>query len=321
MSLKLASLNCGTCWKSLFVLAGLCLLSSGCGKSPSVQVKPAYVCVEDQGVFLVNIDSVRCQAGETVWSWRAADSPEIPPEHKGLFRGYDECKPALGGSCVLVSSSWNGAAAVIRRSDKKCLFYTQAKNAHSLELIDGRFLAVAVSGEKGQVALYDLGKDFPARAELDARPAWSTELPWAHGVVWDGQSRVLYALGESELLKLRLVDVAGKSISAEVVTRWKLPGDGGHDLSRFDEAHLAISMYKGCCLFDTRDGTFKPLPGLENAADVKSISRDPGSGRVIYTQATTGNFASGLSCLPTGSVKLPYPAIYKVRWNIDEASR
>ncbi len=286
-----------------------------------MQTQQAYFCAEEQGVFLVSIDLVRCQASETVWSWRAADSPEIPAEHKGLFRGYDECKPALDGSCVLVSSSWHGAAALIRQADKKCLFYAQNKGAHSLELIDGRFMAVATSNEDGQVRLYDLGEQFATCPVLDAQPAWALDLPCGHGVVWDGRQRVLYALGGDELLKLRLATSAGRSISAEVVTRWALPGPSGHNLSWFDHEHLAISTDPGCHLFDIRDGSFTPLPGLENVQHVKSISRDPASGVVLYTPGDEHNFTSGLSCLPQGFIALPYTTIYKTRWNVDDSPR
>src|ERR1043165_7700664 len=45
---------------------------------------------------------------KTIWSWRAADRAELPPDVRLLFRSTDDCKPVDGGRRILITSSGGG---------------------------------------------------------------------------------------------------------------------------------------------------------------------------------------------------------------------
>ena len=326
--------------------------------------RQVYVCVEEVGVLLVDLDQVARDPAARLWAWKAGDSPEIAPEHRKYFRGESECKPVLGGTCVLICSSWDGGVALVRRADKKCLFYALGSGAHSADLIDGRYVAAILSNDTGQLRLYDLGADFPARPVLDTPAGWTLDMPYGHGAVWDAQRRALYALSTTELVKVTLrtgqgngilvartscprvpqasrphhfgkdagkmpAELAGETpaplgsatpasgIAADVVARLATLKPGGHELFPYDADRLAVSVGEECYLFDVRDGTFAPLPGLADAKDVKCISRHPQTGQVLYVQAEPGKAQSHtLSFVGSSPIALPYPLVYKARWNV-----
>lgn len=313
-------------WLAVVVLALAfsAMVSGGCGPGRPAPGPEVFVCSEDSGVLLIDLDKVRVDPSARLWSWKVADSPEIPIGHRHYFSGHNECKPVMNGQYVMVSSSWDGGVAIIRRADKKCVFYALGKGAHSLELIEGRFVATALSQEKGQIRLYDLGSDFPARPVLNAQPVWAIDSPWAHGVVWDYKRKVLYALGLDEVIRIRVNlapaapgTPATNPAIAEVLSRSKAPDIGGHDLFPFDESHLSVTFHKGAWLYDVRTEQFSPLPGLNDRPDLKSVGRHPVTAQVMYTQARPGA-SSGreIKFLEAPDVPLPFKYLYKARWNL-----
>ena len=227
----------------------------------------------------------------------------------------------MNGTCVLVCSSWNGAVALVRRGDKKCLFYAAAPGAHSADLVGTDLLAAATSKEDGELRLYSL----KGPKVLDAQPLWSTKLSWGHGVVWDAPRKELWALGTSELLKLRVSATTHPSsepatqpveASATVLQRWELPASGGHDLYPYDADHLVVTSGPMSWLFDVATGQFSPLPGLADRKGLISVSRNTQTGQVMFTQ-TVGetSHADHLGFACQKDLSLPYKLLYKARWN------
>ena len=307
-------------------LAGAGLLSAvGCAPQWGYSDREIYCCGQ-QGVFVLNMDQAQKDPTARVWTWTPADSPEIPVEHQIWFRAMDECKPVMGGQAVLVCSSSNGGVAVIRRSDKKCLFYAGGKGVHSAEVLPGfataepgDLLAVALSTPFNQVRLYKL-----ALGEMAAKPLYAMKLPGAHGVVWDRQRRVLWALGTDSLLRLVVDPVK----FLEVVGQYPLPRRGGHDLSPIGERTLAVTVWEGVYQFDAEKETFSPLPALAERAGMKSVSRHPKTGQFIFVQAhqqsrpVDGGQAeqdddrgAAIGTLDGQTVRLAPTLIYKARWN------
>jgi hypothetical protein len=150
-------------------------------------------------------------------------------------------------------------------------------------------------------------------ASLPAQPAWSMPLPWAHGVVWDRQRRVLWALGDKELLQLR---ITFDPIGAEVVKKWDLPKPGGHDLFPYDADHLTVAVNSAVYLFDIATGQFGDVPGLEGQRGIKSLNRHPLTGQIGYTQADEKSaFTDHINVLHAPPASQPTNQLYKVRWN------
>jgi len=273
--------------------------------------RPAYgdgeiYCCGGTDVFLIDVEAARKDPAARVWSWKASDSARIPAVHQSWFANMDECKPVLDGEAVLVASSSAGGVALIRRADKKCLFYAGGRNAHSAELLPGGLLAGAFSYRCDELRLYRLA-DGPA-----AGPVWTMSLSGAHGVVWDRKRELLWALGGRELLKLKVH--GGREPSAEVLRRWDLPKGGGHDLFTLNETHLVVTVNRGVYQFDVEAEAFSPMPGLADLANVKSLCRHPVSGQVIYTQGER-IFTSKVRFVGADPIVLPPKDLYKARWN------
>lgn len=268
------------------------------------------ICCGAEEVFVIEIDQDNDAPPQLIWSWKADDSPEIPEAGKRSFASTDECKP-IGESLLITSSS--GGVALVHRSDKRCLFYTQARNAHSACLLPNDRVAVASSFGGDELLLYQLASPNGSPAKPIAR----IPLRGAHGALWDKGLNRLWALGSDELL---LVDVGdeptGSTLSVE--KRIELPSPGGHDLSPSHEPTiLFVTTDKHVYRFDTRNGRFTPAPVLADEPKVKSVSVHPQTGEIVYHQATPENWWSDKIRFvgEREGIRLPGRRLYKIRWD------
>jgi hypothetical protein len=278
-------------------------------RSPASQV-PApelIVCGWDE-VFVLKFER---EEPRRRWTWRAKGRADLPNDFQSLFNTTDECKPFDGGSRVLITSS-GGAVALVDRVHDRVLFYGRAANAHSADLLPGGRVAVAASHHataKGdRLIVFDLAK---SNQEL-----LSEELPWGHGVVWDEQRKLLWALADNDIRVYELRDWHTASPKLRRVALIPLPEAGGHDFSVVDGSVIAVSTATRCWLFDRQTRTFRPHPELADKAKVKSISRDPTTGRLAYVQAEGQNWwAERIHFLnPHGTLHVPGEHFYKARW-------
>src|SRR5690606_35630984 len=117
-------------------------------------------------------------------------------------------------------------------------------------------LACSVRPETGnRLALFD--------AAVPERPLFSTELESGHGVVWDADRQVLWALGMSELRAYTLVDWSSATPSLALKASYPLPDNSGHELiAEPGTARLIISAHASVWTFDRDAGTFAPHPDL-----------------------------------------------------------
>lgn len=244
-----------------------------------------------------------------LWSWKAAGRPDLPEEYHDKFRTTDDCKPVDGGERVLITSSSNGVALVERPSGK-VLFYAQARNAHSAEMLPAGRIAVAAStGDTGnRLILFD--------SRRPAEELFSTELYSGHGVVWDAEREILWALGGRELREYGLREWESTKPSLELLHSHELPTPGGHDLQPAEGDWLNLSSGERCYRFDRAARRFEPHPDLADLEHVKCISRHPRTGRTVYTQGQGREWwTPTLRFLdPAGSLDLPGERIYKARW-------
>src|SRR5688500_483021 len=180
------------------------------------------VCGWDE-VFILALGEGPTPAHRKVWSWRAADSPEIPADMHPLFRTTDDCKPVDGGRRILISSS-GGGVALIDRETRRASFSARVTNAHSIEMLPGRRIAAAASvstaGTGNRLVIFDAAT---------GRELASDELRSAHGAVWDDARRLLWALG-GDVLRAYTVGPAGGPARLERTFEIALPDEGGHDL-------------------------------------------------------------------------------------------
>jgi hypothetical protein len=285
-----------------------------CAAGSSAQggaARELVVCGWDE-VFMLNLEAGP-SAPRRTWTWRASGRADVPDEFEPLFRTTDECKPFEGGSKVLITSS-GGAVAFVDRAQDRVTFYARAANAHSADLLPGGRVAVAAShdakGKGDRLILFDLTK---SNHEL-----WSEELPWGHGVVWDEQRKLLWALADEDIRAYELRDWESAAPTLRRVALIPLPEGGGHDLSPVSGTGLmAVSTGKRCWLFDRDARTFRPHPELGDKAKIKSISHHPAGGPLAYVQAESSWWAERVHFLnPAVILHVPGDHFYKVRWNV-----
>ena len=278
---------------------------------PGKEARELVVCGWDE-VFVLDLAGGTSTPKRT-WTWRAAGRGDLPDDVEPLFRTTDECKPFDGGSRILITSS-GGAAALVDRTQDRVVFYGRAANAHSADLLPGGRVAVAASHDKAgkgdRLVLFDLAR---SNEEL-----WSGELPWGHGVVWDEQRKVLWALADEDIRSYELRDWNTNSPRLERVGLIALPEGGGHDLAAIDGTSLmSVTTANKAWLFDRDAKTFRPHPELGGKAKVKSISRHPVTGEIAYVQAESSWWAERIHFLnPGGTLHVPGEHFYKARWNV-----
>lgn len=251
-------------------------------------------------------------APRKIWTWKAADRPELPADMRAKFRTIAECKPADGGERILITASSNGAA-VIERSTGKAAFYATVANAHSIETLPAGRVVVAAShspaGAGDRLVLFDI-----ARPD---REVFHTELSWAHGVVWDQGRELLWALGDTELRAYKLANWNTPEPSLAREASWPLPEKGGHDLAAVPGvAMLSLTTGRHCWLFDRERREFVPHPALAARAGVKCIHVNPATGQTVWVLSEGGNWwTDKLRFLdPERTVQLAGERIYKARW-------
>jgi hypothetical protein len=238
----------------------------------------------------------------------------MPPELIGKFSTIDECKPASGGTELLVTSSHDAVAIVSRRSGDT-LFSADVKNAHSAALLPDHLIAVASSdatdGTGDRIVFFDRRVSNIRLAELP--------LHAAHGLVWDGSRQVLWADGFDQLVKVRVSRDKGGAIHLSFVKVYSLPESTGHDFRMSSDCStLYVSTTHHAYEFAIAQEKFAPYGPLANLLDVKSFSVEPRSGQIVYTLADTGGYWTSTLrfALPSMSAPLSVP-IYKTRWATD----
>ena len=273
-------------------------------------INELIVCGWDE-VFILVMSSRPEDPPTKVWSWRARDCPEFTESTKALFNTTDECKPIEGGNKILITSSGNGVA-LVERETKEVLFQTQVLNAHSADILPRGRLAVASSvGDGGnRLLLFDLNSPKVL--------FYSDEFPSAHGVVWDGDRGVLWALCWDQLRAYGLQDWDSTTPSLSRVATFELPGTSGHDLYRVASTPLlTVTVGQHVYTFDRDKSEFALHPLLGDEPHVKSLSVNPATGQIAYVQAEGKDWwAERVHFLePKGVHDVPGEHFYKARWN------
>jgi len=280
----------------------------GAARQPPAEAE-LVVCGWDE-VFILALGGGPAPAHRKVWSWRAADSPEIPADMHALFRTTDDCKPVDGGHRILISSS-GGGVALVDRETRRAPFFARVTNAHSIEMLPGGRIAAAASvstaGTGNRLVIFDAatGKELA-----------SDELRSGHGAVWDDERRVLWALG-GDVLRAYTVGAPGGPARLDRTFEIALPSEGGHDLVAIPNSpQLFVSTVRNCFLFDRERRQLSPHDTLGDRRNIKSYSIHPRTGRVVYIQAEGANWwAEHLHFQrPDGTLRLSGEHLYKARW-------
>lgn len=265
-------------------------------------------CGDDQ-VLILKGEAADRNVVEYTWSWRASESKhELPAEYQTLLAALDDCKPVDDNTKLLVTSS-SGATVLLDIASKKVLFYAKTPMAHSADLLPNDRIAVASSTHVlgNSLEIYDLGKI--------EQVIYKDSLYSGHGVVWDESSKQLLALGFDELRIYELVDWSSERPTLKLVKSYKLPDDGGHDLSKVDDSRFLVTTHHGVWLFNHTDGgVFEPFAPLANRVNVKSANYISDTAKLVYTIAEQSWWTFNIyGENPMFTLHIPSVKLYKVR--------
>ncbi|WP_346236621.1 DUF6528 family protein [Niabella insulamsoli] len=278
-----------------------------------VFAQQSWVACGGDKVMMLDSEKSTVEKPVVTWSWDVKEALGIPAAYQKLLVPLDECKP-VGQHRLLITSS-GGGVVLLEKSTKKVLFYANAPMAHSAALLPRNRVVVALSTHKkgNSIELYDLN-----HAE---KVLFKDSLYSGHGVVWNAKQERLYALGFDELRAYELRHWETQKPVLQLVKSWKLPDEGGHDLSMIDDNELLVSTHHNVFVFDSNKGGFRVFDLLAGRENIKSANYDKQRGSLVYTQAEESWWTHHIyQKNPDKTVTIPDLKLYKVRV-IDNKSR
>ena len=128
---------------------------------------------------------------------------------------------------VALAVCGNTYGCMISYPEGKLLWYTEAaaSNPHSIELMPNGVIAIA-SSTGGEVRFFTTDK------KTSRTPAAKVTLEDAHGVLWDDEKQVLWAIGRTVLTAYRVtLDGTKVTVTEDTSLRATIPSDWSHDLA------------------------------------------------------------------------------------------
>lgn len=243
------------------------------------------------------------------WTWDSRTAPGLSAEQRGWFLNLDEVKPVVhaGEPCVLICSSGVGGVALVRRRDQAPLLVRPLVNAHSAELLDGGWVAMA--GSEGSDRLVIVGVD--SGREVAVHP-----LPHGHGAVADGSGGCFWVSEWEHVRRLRWADGVLREETAV-----RLPTTGAHDLMPDPRSGLlVVTTDAAVWQVDPETLAVSPFVPLHGQAKVKSVSIDAASGWRCSVQGDGSRWWSDRVHLIAGDgsahdAHKPGRCLYKARWD------
>lgn len=197
-------------------------------------------------------------AASVLWYWSPLEETGFTQVQKDAFIGARDGKFVKNRTQILVVGS-NGGVALIQYSPKKVLFYANvgaSTNPHSAELLPDGTIAVASSADEKLTLI--------STASMDDRSISSTytqsyALAGAHGVVWDSERELLWALGTTLKAYSYNEDRLTPALNLENSTN--LPSDtSGHDLNLNLLGKFFVTSNNWSGTYDADSDVFDTVP-------------------------------------------------------------
>lgn len=210
------------------------------GTSPQVQLLDEHqVIITDIGtgrIIVTDLDAQNPLSQENlIWEWTPGEELGWnETTRESLIDSLSAVKyrwSAYYQTNVVLFANARGTAGMIEYPSGKCLWEAKMGNSpHSIELLPNGDIVVASSGG----GAWEEGRLYYYRQQEDGTYAAPTQrmLNGAHGVLWDPDNQVLWALGFEELVAYCPgADSAGDTI-LYLVEGWgaDVPNGTGHDL-------------------------------------------------------------------------------------------
>lgn len=278
------------------------------GSSLPKKKRELIICGDDK-VQVIDRDASNGENVKVIWSWKVSEATELPAAYQKYLVPTDECK-AIGDDKILITSSGGGVVLVDRKTNKS-LFYAHSPMAHSAEMLPGNRVVIALSTHEtgNRIEVYDLNKSETV--------IFSDSLYSGHGVVWNEKLKSLFALGYDELRRYSLKDWNTVKPSLKLEEKWKLPDDGGHDLSLVSDERLILTTTKSVWNFRIPDAKFTSFEKLSLVGgNVKSVNYSLETGELVYTKGEISWWTHNVYLKdPDKTIILPDINVYKVRVN------
>lgn len=262
----------------------------------------------DNKVLIIDKSKSNSSDVEVIWHWENTDvSDQLPEAYQKYLQTMDECKFVDNHQKLLLTAS-SGGVVLIDRKTKRCLFYAYAPMAHSADFLPGNRIAVALSTHpKGNsIEIYDINQP--------EKVLFKDSLYSGHGSVWMEKRNRYYALGYDELREYALTDWKTNFPKLTLMRSWKIPREGGHDLSRISDNELLVTDHYGVSLFSIEKETFSPFSPLDTVPNVKSVNYNSVTGELIYTKAEESWWTHNIYLSnPDKVISIPGMRLYKVR--------
>ncbi|MFF9900557.1 DUF6528 family protein [Streptomyces longispororuber] len=264
------------------------------------------------------------------WAFSPLGDPrwaDLRPEESWVYPCEAKPRRHRGRTLVLTTASFGFVAAVEYPSGRRRWGAALGPgddlfNPHSAEVLPDGNVAVACS-TGALVRLYAASSGPDATRYAEAR------LKGAHGLHWDRTRRVLWAVGDDELVAYRVRGTPARPALDQAFAAplpVAVPGRtaGGHDL--FPVAgrpgRLWVTTNASVFQYEKRTGTFhRNYAGHETVdrAKVKAVGNDPRTGQVLSTVPESGLEETWWTTRvsvhrPTGAYRLAGGGIYKARW-------
>lgn len=220
---------------------------------------------------------------------------------------------------VALAVCGNGYGCMISYPEGKLLWRTEAaaNNPHSIELMPCGVIAIA-SSTGGEVRFFTTDKN------LSKTAAASVTLEDAHGVLWDDEKQVLWAIGRTVLTAYRVTLEGGKvTVTEETTLRATIPSDHAHDLAPVygNKNELWITTGSHVYRFDKTNKTFSTAYAGHESLDrgaIKGVGNfDDGSLVYIFPDGAFKSWTSQSAIFLRGGEKLTLSSasghFYKIR--------
>ncbi|GAA4030972.1 DUF6528 family protein [Allokutzneria multivorans] len=227
-------------------------------------------------------------SGATKWSWSPTSANGF--SSAGWSNPSDarlRANAQHGGQVLVTAASGGflGVASFPAGKRKWSVAVPGADNPHAAEVLpDGNVAAAASHG--GWIRLYAASQGASATKHAQYN------LPGGHGVLWDPQGNVLWALGDNHLVALK---VGGTAASPTLTEAHKvaLPTKGGHDLQPVygDKDRLWVTTGSKVYQFSKSSGAFKTdyaHAASANRSGVKAVGNHPQTGQLIEAKPKAG---------------------------------
>ncbi|GAA4223280.1 hypothetical protein FHR32_001213 [Streptosporangium album] len=304
------------------ILAGLmATVMAGASTGPAGARPAAAIVITEQAghrILILDADPATWEQARITWEWQ----PSRDNGFGDLVAGWGDPDEARlrnrQGRSYLLTTASAGLAAMVPYPAGHGGWGVDVgpeDNPHSIDLLpDGNVAVVASKG--GWLRLYT------ASAGPRAASYAQVPLPGGHGVVWDEGSRLLWALGSTQLIALRVGGTPTQP-TLTVVAQTPLPSRGGHDLQPVAgrPGHLWVTTARHLYQYSiARRAFLSDYPGadLMDVPGIKSIDDQP-SGSLVVSARQRGNLCPDCTdtialVAPAGSLTLHGSQIYKARW-------